>query len=81
MTPLLPSPPKIENIACMFNLNRYFAAKNNLVGQSISIDEHLKYMSNGKMIKPSHSAYDKINVIIALVGIRQARVEKKKSRP
>jgi len=62
MTSLLPSPPKIENIVCMFSLSRYFAAKNNLVGQSFSIDEHLKYMSKGKMIKPSHSAYGKINI-------------------
>lgn len=62
MASLLPSPSKIENIARMFGSNRYFATKNNMVGQSLSIDEHLEYLSNGKIIKPSHPAYDKINI-------------------
>lgn len=62
MSSLLPSPSSIENIVRMYNSNRYFSTKNNLVGQNFYISEHLEYLSKGNVIKPSKQAYDKINI-------------------
>jgi len=59
---LLPQPKKIEKIALMYGLNRFFSSKRNLVGKPFRIDQYISHLMMGGVLKPETAAYDRMNI-------------------
>jgi len=72
MHPLLPHPSTLEKIAFMYSLNKFFTSKKNLIGKNFPITRQLKYLYEGKIIKPSTASYDGMNMYFLNRSMHQA---------